>query len=349
MLDAIRNCIEACVEDWGLPDSRVEEWQPIFRSNINYNFVEEYPLITRIIFWVDSSGPKLVSKILDKSLSPESLSDCLAFQQSINKKLGCDLYPQLYGVTEINGYYVLFEPAIRKSTYETELKRAVFGAEASPHYVGRVITRQFAEIGGLFNTLLQDHPSDTGQWGQNFYDLGDKLRKMIDGNVLTIEHLNIMKQNIDAVAIYDTPVLADLVCPNIFAGPQLIDNLIPDIKGLNKSLPGIINAFRFIVPCFYSPPLTSVLQGWVQALAGSLMDKAEVSLLAKPVRDLCRQVGLDPDAQRDIIWSLIMGATFFEMVDKLDFYNNSPFMLQGKQTEYLEWIRNLVSVQEAIK
>lgn len=354
MLEAIRDYIKEHLRNWNTSPriSCSAHWQPIFRSNINYNFVEEYPPITRIIFWIDGAGPKLVTKIVDKSLSREAINACQVYQLGLNEQLGYDLFPLLYDIADINGCCVLFEPALQKSTYETELKRAVFGPEASLPYLGRVVIRQFAEIGQLFEQLQQIiYSSESKQWGQTFSDLGGELKTVCDigDDILSSEHLDKMRQDIDLILISDTPIIADLVCPNIFPGPQLIDNLVPDINGLNESLPGIINAFRFMVLCFYSPPLTSTLQGWVHALAGALMDKEEASLLAKPVRNMCRRVGLEPDYQYDTIWALIMGATFFEMLDKLDFYKNSPFMLQGKQSEYLEWTKTLVAVQESLK
>ncbi len=349
MLEIIREYIADHIKDWATPPqiSCPALWKPLFRTNLNYNFVEEYPLITRIIFWMDGESPRLITKIVDKSLSRESIDDCQAYQQNLNKQLGYDLFPPLYDIADINGCCVLFEPAMQESTYEMELKGAVYSPEATHPYVGRVITRQFTEMGKVFSDLLKITSSEPKQWGQTFYDLGDKLKALLGGDILSSEHLDIMRRNIDSVPIYDSPVIADLACQNIFPGPQLIDNIIPDIKGLNEALPGVINAFRFMVPVFYSPPLSHVAKnGWTHALASALMDGEEETVLAKPVRNLCHTIGLDPN-DSTVIWAFIMGATFFEMVNMLDFYKNISSI--NIEAQCINWIEALVAVQKALE
>ncbi len=348
MLDIIHKYIKGHLRDWDIPPniSCPALWKPIFRSNLNYNYVKEYPLITRIIFWIEDGQLRLVTKILDKSLSRESVDDCIDYQTNLNKQLGYDLFPTLYDIADINGYLVLFEPGIQKSTYETELKRTIFTPEATHPYIDRVLKRQFSEMGSLFSKLLGFVSPGEKQWGQTFSDLGYRLNELLGEEFINPSQLDTMKQNIDSIPIHKTPVIADLACQNIFPGPQLIDNLIPDIKGRNESLPGILNAFRFMVPIFYCPPLRNTLANWVQSLAEAINDNSEETYLSRPVRGLCRAVGINPD-NYEVVWAFIMGATFSKMLNALDFYKNNSFVNLKK--EYIEWLKDLIAVQEILK
>ncbi len=184
------------------------------------------------------------------------------------------------------------------------------------------------------------------QWGQTFSDLGCRLNGILGEDVISPDQLETMKDNIDSVLIAKTPVIVDLACQNIFPGPQLVDNLVPDIKEKNESLPGIINAFGFMVPIFYSPPLRNTLGNWVQTLADAIDDNSEETYLSKPVRNLCRAVGINPD-NYELVWAFIMGATFYKMLDALDFYKNTPFV--NLKEDYIEWTKDLLTVQEILK
>jgi len=349
MIEVIHKYITENIGRWHTPPSVScpDIWKPIFCSNHNYDVVREYPIITRLIFWVEGGRLQLATKIVDKSLSLESIQTCQNYQRHINKRLGYDLFPPLYDIADIGGRWVLFEPAIQGATYGTELTRTIFSPEASMPYLGRVFTRQFAEMGELFADLLKLTSPGTKHWGQTFYDLGANIEAELKDGYLHPEHLEIMKHHIDSFPIQNTPVLADLATQNIFPSARLVDNIIPDIKGLNESLPGIINAFRFMAPIFYSPPVSGIVEkGWIHAQASALMDTEEDTLLAKPVRDLCRKIGFNMD-EPAVIWAFIMGATFFEMATALDFYKNSPF--EDMKKEYSFWMGSLAAVQMALE
>jgi len=352
MISIIQRYIYEHIDDWPVEVRQSRHLLPLLRSNINYNFVENYPLITRVIFWFGEGDnyPSLVSKIMDKSIKLESIKRCITFQEGLNKKMGYPLYPRIFDIAEISGNIILFEEVVKKSTYETELKRAICGPERSLAHLERVIRRQFNEMGGLFRQL-QDMPTSDKprQWGEWAYKLGQDFRDTsgFGTNFLSDAHLERMRRAINSVPLPQTPVIADLVCPNIFPGPRLIDNIIPDIDELNAQLPGVINVFRFMVTYFYSPPISEIFKDWLYALIVAITDKEGQTIIGPPVRGILSQVGLEPD-RSEVIWAFVMAATFFEMKDKLEFYRESPFMIGGKKGEFRQWTNRLVEIQKFI-
>lgn len=352
MIPAIQRYIQEHIDNWPVEIQQPSCLRPLLRSNINYNFVENYPLITRVVFWFAEEGnyPSLVSKIMDESIKLESIKRCITFQEGLNAKIGYAVFPRIFDIAEISGNVVLFEEAVKSATYETELKRAICGPERSLARLEQVIQRQFKEMGGLFRQL-QDMPTSDKpqQWGDWAYKLGQDFRTTcgFDASSLTDARLDKMRRAIDSVPLPQTPVVADLVCPNIFVGPRLIDNIDPKIEELNAQLPGVINVFRFIVPYFYGPPVRDVFGDWLYAIAVAITDREGRTIIGPPVRDIIRQVGLDPE-QPEVIWAFIMAASLFQMKDWLELYRESPFMLGGKKDEFRQWTNRLVKIQKLI-
>ena len=352
MIPKIQHYIYEHINSWPVKIQQPLCLRPLLLSNVNYNFVENYPLITRVILWFgeDDKYPSLVTKIMDRSLKLESIKRCLTFQDRINEKIGYKVFPRIFDIDEISGNIVLFEEGVKSSTYETELKHAICGPECSLSRLERVIQRQFKEMGGLFKRLQDMRTSEKPrQWGNWAYKLGQDFKKTcgFDASSLTDATLDRMRKNIDSVPLPQTPVIADLVCPNIFSGPRLIDNINPHIDELNAHLPGVINVFRFMVTYFYSPPVNHLFEDWLYAIAVAVTDRKGQTIIGPPVRDILGQVGLNPD-QSEVIWAFVMAATLFEMKDKLEFYNESPFMIGRKKEEFCQWTRKLVEIQKFI-
>lgn len=352
MIPILQRYIQEHIDNWPVMIQQPSSLRPLLRSNINYNYVQNYPLITRVIFWFAEGDnyPIIVSKIMDESITLESIKRCITFQQRLNEKIGYQLFPRIFATPEICGNTVLFEEAVRGPTYEAELKRAIYGSERSQLRLERVIRRQFKEMSELFRQLQDIRTSDKPQqWGEWAYKLGRDFRDAcgLGANSLSDADLDRMRKAIDSVPLPQTPVIADLVCPNIFAGPKLIDNINPNIDELNAQLPGVINVFRFMVTYFYSPPVSEVFKDWLYALAVAITDRKGLTTIGPPVRDMLGQVGLDPD-QPKVIWSFVMAATLFEMKDKLEFYAESPFVIGATKAKYRQWTSRLVQIQKLI-
>ncbi len=349
MIPIIERYIYKQINKWPVDFQQPLSLQPLFLSNVNYNFVESYPLITKVILWFEMENhyPSLVTKIMDDELEVESINRCLSFQKRLNEKIGYDLYPKIYDITKISEKIVLFEEAVKSPTYETELKYAICGPERSLLHLERVINRQFKEMGGLFKQLQGITTSDRSyQWGDWAFNLVHKFKATcgFNTNFLTDKHINQIRKAVDTIPMYKSPVLADLVCPNIFSGPRIIDNIIPDIDELNAQLPGVINLFRFIIPYFYSPPVNDVFTDWPYAIAVAINDRGHNTIIGPPLRDILRQTGFDLE-QPIVIWSFIIFTTIFDMIQKLEFYSNSPFIIDGKKKQFQKWTKRLVEIQ----
>ncbi|NOZ52374.1 MAG: hypothetical protein GXP08_04395 [Gammaproteobacteria bacterium] len=373
MIPKIKNYLQQNAHKFGL--SANTKLDPLILFNVNYNYVESYPLINRVVLWFNKDGfnkdgvdkdgfdkdrlykegrnqhsdkPVIVSKIVDPSLSRETIDDCHSFQHYLNKVVGYNLFLNIIHIVDVDGKLVIFEEAEKKSTYETELKFCINGPERSLARFQRTYSQQMLEMGDLCEKLSKCHSNKRQRrWGDQAYQLATQFKKNgnFEESILPDKNLVLMRDAINKIETPNSPVLADLVCPNIFPGPRLIDNLHPNLRNMNRELPGIINVFRFIVSYFYSPPVQLVFQDWLYTLAAGMKAPKEKSVIANSLQALFAKIGLDCDTQADTIWGFIMYACVFEMQEKLDFYQQSPFMITGKIEQYCEWSRRMTQLQ----
>jgi hypothetical protein len=323
--------------------------QPLVLINVNYKYVESYPVISRVVLWFakDAERPCLATKITDPGLSREALDYSMQFQDKIDAALGQPLFMKIVDVADIAGRLVIIEEASPHRTFETDLKFAICGPERTHARFGRTFAAQMDEIGelcGKLTTLNQGGPAK--RWGDDAAQLARHFKQDcgFDDSQFPEASINFMRDALNKIELPHTPVLADFVCPNIFSGPRLIDNVHPQLEEWNRTLPGHINAFRFLVPYFYSQPVELVYKDWALALASALADTEHQSLIAAPLGKLFALIGLDVKTQADVIWAFIMYATIFEMQDKLDFYRESPFMIDGRIETFKKWTQRICGV-----
>ncbi|MFP6902065.1 MAG: hypothetical protein VCB81_00250 [Verrucomicrobiia bacterium] len=325
------------------------ELQPLVLINVNYKYVESYPIISRVVLWFgkDAERPCLATKITDPGLSREALDFSMQFQDKIDAALEQPLFMKIVDVVDIAGRRVIIEEASPHRTFETDLKFAICGPERSHARFGRTFTAQMDEIGelcGKLTTLDQSGPAK--RWGDDAAQLARHFKQDcgFDDSQYPESSIEFMRDALNKLELPNTPVLADFVCPNIFPGPRLIDNVHPKLEEWNRTLPGHINALRFLVPYFYSQPVELIYPDWALALASALADTEHESLIAAPLGKLFAMIGLDVKTQADVIWAFIMYAAIFEMQDKLDFYRESPFMIDGKIDTFRKWTQRLCGV-----
>lgn len=325
------------------------ELQPLVLINVNYKYVESYPIISRVVLWFgkDAERPCLATKITDPGLSREALDFSTTFQDKMDAALGQPLFMKIVDVADIAGRRVIIEEASPHRTFETDLKFAICGPERSHARFGRTFGAQMDEIGelcGKLTTLDQGGPAK--RWGDDAAQLARHFKQDcgFDDSQYPESSIEFMRDALNKLELPNTPVLADFVCPNIFPGPRLIDNVHPKLEEWNRTLPGHINAFRFLVPYFYSQPVELIYPDWALALASALADTEHESLIAAPLGKLFAMIGLDVKTQADVIWAFIMYAAIFEMQDKLDFYRESPFMIDGKIDTFRKWTQRLCGV-----
>ncbi len=325
------------------------ELQPLVLINVNYNYVESYPVISRVVLWFSKNAerPCLATKIADPGLTREALNFSIQFQNDIDAALGHNLFLKIIDVADINDRMVIIEEACPHYTFETDLKFAICGPERSHARFARTFAAQMEELGNLCGELTTlDQGGPAKRWGDDAAQLAQQFKKDcgLKDAYFPDDTIAFMRDALNKIDLPHTPVLADFVCPNIFPGPRLIDNVHPSLAEWNRTLPGHINAFRFLVPYFYSQPIELVYPDWALALASALADTKHQSIIAAPLGKLFAMIGLDVKTQADVIWAFIMYAAIFEMQDKLEFYRESPFMIDGKVDMFKKWTRRLCKV-----
>jgi len=345
MIPRIRQWLAQNHERLGVP----KNLQPLVLFNVNYKYVESYPIISRVILWFgkDSERPCIATKIADPGLTQETLDECIQFQDNLDSALGQPLFMKILEVATIDERMVIIEESCPHRTFETDLKFAICGPERSHARFGRTFKSQMEELGNLCGNLAAlDQGGPTKRWGDDAADLANHFKKDcgLDDSQFPIDSIEFMRDALNKIELPQTPVLADFVCPNIFPGPRLIDNIHPQLTEWNRTLPGHINAFRFLIPYFYSQPVLLLYPDWALALASALADTEHQSLIAKPLAKMFSKIGLDVNTQADVIWAFIMYAAVFEMQDKLDFYRESPFMIEGRIESFEKWTQRLCGV-----
>ncbi len=323
--------------------------QPLVLINVNYKYVESYPVISRVVLWFaeDAERPCLATKITDPGLTRDALNESMKFQDKIDTALGQPLFMKILDVADIGDQMVIIEEASPHHTFETDLKFAICGPERSHARFGRTFSGQMDELGELCGKLTKlNQGGPAKRWGDDAAQLAQNLKQDCNFNDSTFppSSIEFMRDALNKIELPHTPVLADFVCPNIFPGPRLIDNVHPQLAEWNRTLPGHINTFRFLVPYFYSQPVELVYPDWALALASALADTEHQSLIAAPLERLFAKIGLDVKTQPDVIWAFIMYAAIFEMQDKFIFYRESPFMIDGKVDMFEKWIKRLCKV-----
>ena len=109
MIPRIRQWLAQNHERLGVP----KNLQPLVLFNVNYKYVESYPIISRVILWFgkDSERPCIATKIADPGLTREALDECIQFQDNLDSALGQPLFMKILEVATIDerieGYKLL--------------------------------------------------------------------------------------------------------------------------------------------------------------------------------------------------------------------------------------------------
>jgi|GEM_PF-2312809 len=340
------------INNWPVKIQPPVHLRPLIRSNKEDNGIVDRFWIGKVVFWFagEDSCPCLVSKIMDKTVGLESVKRCAVVQEKVNEKIGYAVFPRIFDIAEISGNIVLFLEAVKGPNYEIELSRAIYGPERSLARAERVIQRQFKEMGGLIRHLQDIRTSDKPRrWGDWAYRLGQDFRNTcgFDANSLTDAHLDEMKKAIDSVPIYQHLILVEDHIANYLPGPRAVDQIDPNIEELISQRPGIIDVFRFIVAYFRAGPLAGVINDWLYAIASAIMDKDGRTIIGPPVRDILRQVGLNPE-QAKVIWGFVMVTFFIRAESELEFHGKNPFVIDTLRAQFHQWTKSLVEIQELI-
>ena len=352
MIPIIERYIYEHISNWPVKIQQPVCLRPLLRSNKEADGIVKSEWIGKVIFWFagDEGCPCLVTKIMDKSVTLESIKRCITIQERINEKIGYAVFPRIFDIAEISGNIVLFQEAVKGPNYEIELSRALYGPGRSLARVERVIRRQFKEMGGLFRHLQDMQTSDEPRrWGKWAYKVGQDFRNTcgFDASFLTDAHLDEMRKAIDSVPIYQHLVLVEDHIANYLPGPRAVDQIHPNIDELISQRPGIIDVFRVIIAYFRAGPIVGLFNDWLYAIATAITDKDGRTIIGPPMRDILRQVGLDPDRAR-VLWAFVMVTFFIRAKSELDFHGENPFVIDELKAHFQKQTKRLVEIQEFI-
>lgn len=354
MLPRIEAYIREHENKWPVEISRSGRLTPLIRFNKEANADVEREKIGRVILWFDdsSTGPVLVTKIMDASVPLDLIASCALRQQGIDKMAGWPIFPDVYDATLISDKPVVFMEAIDTPSYQLELAKAIFGPAGNIQLLKNIVERQFNEIGALFALLAKTEVSrETEKWGDWAFNVGQQFRDGygLDEDCVSDGSLKIMAKHIDSLALQRNFVLVDHYCANYFAGPRVVDQMDSSLDRRMSGEPGLLDLFRFIVAYFRTSPIETLYPDWVGAIAASLHDESGRSIYTGPAMRQClRKLGLNLNRVPEI-WALVMVTFFLRAMDERDFYRNSAANLSHIRTAFETSATTLVHLQKSIE
>ncbi|MBW2021020.1 MAG: hypothetical protein JRI58_14005 [Deltaproteobacteria bacterium] len=351
MIPVIQRYIYEHVNNWPVKIQRPIRLIPLLRSNKEDNGIVEGFGIGKVVFWYagDNRWPCLVTKIMDKSVRLEQVERCKMIQDKINEKIGYAVLPRILDVVEISEKIVLFHEAAKGPNYEIELCRALHGPERSFARLKRVIQRQFKEMSSLFRHLQDMRVSDKPRrWGDWAYTIGQDFRETcgFDASCLTDQHLDEIRKKIDSVPIYQHLIVVADNTADCIPGPRVVDQITPNIDELLTQWPGIITSvFRFIVGYFRSGPISEIFNDWLYAIAAAITDRDGRTIIGLPIRDMLKQVGLDPD-RPEVVWAFIMVTFFTRVKGEVAFHRENLFVIDTLKSVFRQHTERLMEIHD---
>jgi len=353
MINVIERYIYEKANDWNLDTQLPLSLKPLLRSNKEENGIVDTIWLGKIVFWYNGNDmyPCLITKIIDESISLESIRRCINLQEEANKTAGFSVFPQILDVTKISDKTVIFQQAVKAINYEMEVSRAIFGPERSLPRLERLIESQLNEMGRLFNIISNIKKSrESYKWGQWGYELGLSFRTTCDFDVsfLTNYHLDRMRKLIDSENLYSHMILVEDHIANYFPGPYAVDQIHPNIDKIISEQPAVICIFKFIIAYFRAGPIASIFSDWLYAIAASITDKEGRTITGRSVRNLIETIGLNPD-QPNVIWAFVMATYFIRAKTELKFHQNNPFVFNQLKVHFRQQTRRLIKIQQLIE
>jgi hypothetical protein len=353
MLQQIIEYIRCHAGSWPIELGNEEKLTPMFRFNKEANNVVVTEKIGTVIFWFagNDSSPRLVTKIMDSSLSVEYIKSCTDRQQEINERIGALVFQVVYDVAEICGLPVVFQEAINKPTYDMELSRAIYGPHGNLALLKKTVARHFKEMAHVFGRLrLIDAVQETVQWGDWAYSVGEDFRTNYGLNVefLSEDSLNRMSNEINSLSLQRNYVLLDHFTANYFEGPRIVDQIDLSLGRRMANEPGIIDAVRFIIAYFRTSPICGVYRDWLDSIAYSIIDRDGLMVTGLPLRGFLNEVGLNIE-EPGKIWSLVMTGFFLRCMDELAFYEHDISTSLRLKNDFGQLTGRLLEIQSAFE
>lgn len=311
-------------------------------NNINYNYAVISDLVSRVFVWFDeNTGNQIcVTKSIPDANSVQRHMKHKEFLQNLNRDLNHTYFLDFH-LVEHDGVNFICMDFVQSRTFEQSLKRAINGPMKNLGLLEKELESQVAQMNAMFEIC------ESGSIGRKLID-ANQFRSFLIQEIAKIipdfpsdEYSNIFSElQLNYTAGHGIP---DLVNPNIFNGPILIDNM-PDDPSFFTSMVGVeLNRFRYILLSLMSPPVSQICIGVVPTLMLLLVDGcAEDSVVLKAYDKLLPK---NMDFQMKL--AMFMDAFIFEYYERVKIFQSSEARLKQIKLEF-ETFFSMLSVADRL-
>lgn len=313
----------------------------IILSNINFNFNTDTDLINIVTLWFskDSKEPVYVTKIIRSARQEKTISDYIKFTASTNKSLHKKYFNQL-SIERIDDVVFSLEKTCAGNTFETDLKNAILGPEKNIGQLNSVLKSQITQMQELFLAAEKiKFDKSKLNWSQEFCALVAYLDNFIKNEQIKLFN-NEMANIIAKLELEQTLVVPDLVNPNIFHGPILIDNAHSKINQLQDIIPGKLNYFRYLLLTIISPPINYILHD--QAAAITCLCK-QINIPSKSITlNLLKNLIADEPFTDVEKLSLFIFSINYEFAERMEIFKNDQLKINEQINAYVALLNSII-------
>ena len=311
-------------------------------NNINYNYDVTSDLVSRVFIWFDkNTGNQIcVTKSLPNESSVHRHAQHKKFIQQFNNVLKKKYFLDFHLVKHNDLNFVCMD-FVHSRTFEQSLKRAINGPMKNLGLLKQELESQVSQMNELF--VMCENCSVGG--------------KRIDASLFRSTLLNEIAKlipDIEPDRFSDLfseleikytvgHAIPDLVNPNIFSGPVLIDNM-PDDPEFFECMIGVeLNRFRYVLLSLMSPPLSQICIGVVPTIMLLIADGANKdSVVINCYKGLLPQ---NSDFQTNL--AMFVDAFIFEYYERSKIFHASDIRLRQIKTEF-ETFFSMLSVVDKL-
>ena len=308
-------------------------------NNINYNYETESPLVSRVQIWFDTDTDRgvCVSKIIK---DPETLDKYLAYQEFVNES-NRKLPKQFFLKFEIHkladDLWVALFDFVEAHTFEEDLKLAITSPLKSSARLSRALDQQMLQMEYFLSSceLASDDSAPTIS--------GEALAKEFYTSIFGSDDVESNFPLIICDLFSESKftlgfAIPDLVNPNIFDGPLLIDNLAVDYADLKRTTPIELNRYRYVLLALMSPPISFFSPSIVPAILfisnfRGFTGEDEGIIFPRYAKLLPKRDGVNDRLKNFTL------AYFWEMKERVRVFASSPIRLEGIRAEVSKFIK----------
>lgn len=299
--------------------SRDSELNYLYLSNINYNYCVSSHLISRVRVWYDKSFKKFIGITKDVA-EGSGYSKAKAYKKFVelaNCSLGRDFFLP-FELVNFEGLDFIYMDFLPQLSYEESLKKAILGPEKNTTLLFSVIELQVQELLEFFQRCENCPPISSQQEGSLS---GLEIKKTLKKRISNFIDCQLLPDRFDSVLesliLPRGLVVPDLVNPNIYSGPVLIDNSAENFDWLGNNLSPILNRYRYILLTLMSPPISYLTIGLPQSIY-ILINNTNESLWIEKYRKL-----LPESFSEDQHLAMFYLAVAYEYSERFQIFNDT--------------------------